>query len=99
MSTDLVVFRHDGIACSVTQEAVSLRDAVLERSALVGSVRNAIQNEAAIGAMKDIRSILKRIEDARKSVKEPVLELGRRIAEFAWPKYQAYFDGTASPRD
>ena len=23
------------------------------------------------------------------------LELGRRVADFSWPKYQAYFDGTA----
>jgi hypothetical protein len=27
------------------------------------------------------------------------LELGRKIAEYSWPKYQAYFDGTAQPRD
>ncbi|HEX7898183.1 MAG TPA: vanadium-dependent haloperoxidase [Planctomycetota bacterium] len=28
------------------------------------------------------------------------LELGRKIAAFSWPKYQAYFDGTApAPRD
>ena len=26
------------------------------------------------------------------------LRLGRRVAEFEWPKYQAYFDGTASVR-
>ena len=25
------------------------------------------------------------------------LELGRKIAEYSWPKYQAYFDGTARP--
>jgi len=25
------------------------------------------------------------------------LELGRKIAAFSWPKYQAYFDGTAPP--
>ena len=24
------------------------------------------------------------------------LELGRRVAQYSWPKYQAYFDGTAS---
>ncbi len=23
------------------------------------------------------------------------LELGRRIAQYSWPKYQAYFNGTA----
>jgi hypothetical protein len=27
------------------------------------------------------------------------LEMGRRIAEHSWPRYQAYFDGTAVPRD
>jgi hypothetical protein len=25
------------------------------------------------------------------------LALGRRVAEYSWPKYQAYFDGTAEP--
>jgi hypothetical protein len=27
------------------------------------------------------------------------LELGRRIANFSWPRYQAYFDGTATVRN
>jgi len=27
------------------------------------------------------------------------LEYGRRIAGYSWPKYQAYFDGTAAPRE
>lgn len=27
------------------------------------------------------------------------LELGRKIADFSWPRYQAYFDGTATVRD
>jgi len=26
------------------------------------------------------------------------LKLGRLIAEYSWPKYQAYFNGTASMR-
>ena len=26
------------------------------------------------------------------------LALGRDVATFSWPKYQAYFDGTAQPR-
>jgi len=26
------------------------------------------------------------------------LELGRTVAKYSWPKYQAYFDGTAKPR-
>jgi hypothetical protein len=25
------------------------------------------------------------------------LELGRKVADFSWPRYQAYFDGTATP--
>ncbi len=27
------------------------------------------------------------------------LEVGRKLAAWSWPKYQAYFDGTALPRD
>ena len=27
------------------------------------------------------------------------LDVGRRLAEWSWPKYQAYFDGTATPRE
>lgn len=76
---ELVVFEHDAIRCTPTEEAVALRDAILERSALVGAVRNAIHNEAAIAAMKEIRGMLNRVEDARKTVKEPVLDLCRRI--------------------
>jgi hypothetical protein len=27
------------------------------------------------------------------------LDMGRKIAAWSWPKYQAYFGGTAQPRE
>ena len=27
------------------------------------------------------------------------LKIGKQIADYVWPKYQAYWDGTAKPRD
>ena len=27
------------------------------------------------------------------------LEVGRKLADWSWPKYVAYFEGTATPRD
>jgi hypothetical protein len=27
------------------------------------------------------------------------LDVGRRLAAWSWPRYQAYFEGTARPRD
>ncbi len=27
------------------------------------------------------------------------LEIGRKLADYSWPKYEAYWNGTATPRD
>lgn len=27
------------------------------------------------------------------------LEVGRKLADYSWPKYRAYFEGTATVRD
>lgn len=77
MSTALI--KIDGMAVGLLQDAYAMRDAALESAALVGIVKTAPQNESAASAMKEVKRVLKLVEDARKEAKEPVLDLCRKI--------------------
>jgi uncharacterized membrane protein YqiK len=47
--------------------------------ALLGKVTNSEQNQRAVDAQARQKAVLKKIEDARKAIKEPFLEMGRAI--------------------
>lgn len=59
--------------------AIAKRDAILGESAGVVAVRNAIDYEAAGGIVAELKAIARDVEKARKDIKAPVLELGKRI--------------------
>jgi len=73
-----LIVRH-GDVVAVTQEAFALRDAALESSALIAVVRTEEDQRVAVDAQRMIKTLLDHAEAARKSVKEPVLDLGRDI--------------------
>lgn len=77
MSTALIL--HDGRAVTIAQEAEELKASALEKSALIAAVRNADDNTLANEALRELRSVSKAVEDARKKVKQPVLDLCRLI--------------------
>jgi hypothetical protein len=67
-------------------EAEAAKLAALNGTALIGSVNNPAQQQAAVNAVQDVKSILLAVERARKAIKEPLLEACRlidaRAAEF-----------------
>lgn len=79
----IVPFRTDGFRVVVDPRLAELRDAALERSALIGAVTDDASNAAATAVMQDLKGLLSTIEKTRKAAKEPVLDLGRQIDEVA----------------
>lgn len=64
-------------------EADAMKTSALELAALIGKVKDAYDQEAAVNAQKEIKRVLKLAEDSRKAIKEPVLDYGRRIDDTA----------------
>ena len=62
---------------------VEAKAEALESSALIGKVRNATENELAVQAQAKLKSVLQMVEASRKTVKAPVIELGRAIDRVA----------------
>jgi hypothetical protein len=67
------------MSASLTAAAEKLKTEALEKSGVVGAVRNAEENRTAVDAQADIARTLKLCEAARKAAKAPVIELGRII--------------------
>ena len=83
MSKDLVVYGVQSNAVVLNAEAIRLKDEALARSALIGLVNDAESNKEATGAMIDLKRVIAATEKTRKEVKEPILELGRKVDEAA----------------
>lgn len=79
----LMIIDRIGTQVSISPDAYSARDLALSKSALIGKVANAADQKVAVEAQADIYKIVCEVEKARKSVKQPVLDLGRRIDEVA----------------
>ena len=60
-------------------EAVEAKELALVHSALIGKVTNAKENDAAVEAMKRLKSLSLGFERERKAHKEPLLEAGRQL--------------------
>lgn len=78
---DIVIFERNDAALSIlpSGEAIALKSAALDVAAPITRVDNAEENEAAVKAQIALNDITRAIETARKKVKEPVLEFGRKI--------------------
>src|SRR5580658_7474823 len=66
-------------AVSAMPDAVALKVAILEECALIGGVKNAAQQEAAVQCLSKLKRILADTEKARKAIKEVHLEKCREI--------------------
>ena len=64
---------------TIAPEAIALKEAALEGSALIGKVTNAEQNEAASKAQARLKSVFRLFENSRVKMKEPALEYGRAV--------------------
>lgn len=71
--------RLDEIEVSGSAEFESKRTELVYSAAEIERVTNAEEQEVAVLVGKDIKGLLNKIEKSRKEVKQPVLDLGRRI--------------------
>lgn len=64
---------------SFTEQAERMRDVALADAALIGRVTNAEENDKCVVAQRAVHDLIALVEKSRKSVKEPVLKLGKEI--------------------
>jgi hypothetical protein len=64
---------------SFTEAAVALKTQALENVALIAKVSNAEQQEIAVAGQRDLRTVIKLVEDARKACKAPIIAIGKKI--------------------
>jgi hypothetical protein len=62
-----------------TQNAIALKESALATSALIGKVTNSTENEQAVIAQTELKTVIKLVEDARVKFKQPVLDYCRDI--------------------
>jgi hypothetical protein len=77
--TALMVLDNSALSVSVTPKAEELKLKALEQSSPVERVDNATQQEIAVAAQLALDNVMRATEKARKSIKAPVIELGRKI--------------------
>lgn len=78
-SKELVVVDQRLAAVKFAPQAMEIRRHALAVATMVDQVKSEDDQVCAVDAQRKIREALKTCEDARKAVKEPFLEIGRKI--------------------
>lgn len=82
--SDAIIIRNDSDRTAVfSGGAYARREAALDRSAGIATVKDADEQREAVAAQRDLKALLSDCEKGRVACKEPVLEFGRRIDEQA----------------
>lgn len=79
MSVLKLIGFSDDVEINLAQESLIAQEKILAQASQIKSVDNAFEAQVAADVMKEAAKITKEVEAARKSIKEPVLELGRKI--------------------
>lgn len=80
MTTDVIVAdKAEMPVFQIAGRALEVRDEALATAALIGKVENAEQNQTAVRAQVALKSVAQSFETARKKLKEPILEAGRKL--------------------
>jgi hypothetical protein len=82
MSTELII-ADGGYTLSLVPDAQRMQTQLLELGAGILDVDDATSNSLAVQAQVEIKTWIKRVEAARKLVKEPILAAGRRLDALA----------------
>lgn len=69
----------EGVTVSIADDAYTARTTAIEDAAFVTMVNSPFGAEQAASALRSLKSISKSVEDCRKQIKAPVLDLGRKI--------------------
>lgn len=73
----------DGIAISLSAEALHARDTVIAQAKGIATVSTADELQVAAVALRTLKGFLTKLESSRKEVKNPILEKGREIDRIA----------------
>lgn len=76
---ELLIVTGLDAAVSATDAARATRDVLLAKARRGTSVANTASAESAGAILKEIKTFTRSIEDARKEIKEPVLDISKRI--------------------
>ncbi len=79
----LIQLHGDGYQIKATPEAEKLKIKLLKESATIKKVKDKGDEALALAAASELAAFRKQLEATRKSVKEPVLQLGRKIDSVA----------------
>lgn len=79
----LAVAGINTVQVTVSPSAYQSRYAVLFDARAVTAVDSEFAQDLAVGTLKDLKALLKLVEDSRKEVKAPVISLGRSIDQEA----------------
>lgn len=82
-TSSFLALRNFGGVPEITPTAHTLKKQALELAKPIQKVENEQEQAAAVVAMRELKSIRTGIEATRKSVKAPVLELGKQIDSIA----------------
>jgi GTPase Era involved in 16S rRNA processing len=75
----LILVDAPGLTAVATEAARALIDEALAAGALIGAVRDAEENTAAVEAQTRIKAVIKQIEGAHRAAKDPLVQLGRKL--------------------
>ena len=73
----------ESIACEPTQSAIEARDGILAAAKTVITISDAEQLQVAGDVLREVDAFINRVEAGRKTVKEPVITVGRLIDDTA----------------
>jgi len=80
---EIIVPKIDVSALTVEPETIRLRDRYIENAKEIRLILNEEDQIAAVGALRDLKALRTSTEATRKSVKAPVLDVGKRIDALA----------------
>ncbi len=78
---ELIIISHDSNTVTVLNECKAIIEEALAKGALIGVVREATDNEAAVQAQVAIKTVRKAIEGAYRARKDPLVQLSRKLDE------------------
>jgi hypothetical protein len=81
--TEALILAGDGYQLTIAPEAFALRERALTKAANIVAVTSHDESYEAGHRVKEIAALRNLVERSRKAVKEPVLEVGRRIDQAA----------------
>ena len=81
--TEALILAGDGYQLTIAPEAFALRERALTKAANITAVTSHDESYEAGHRVKEIAALRNLVERSRKLVKEPVLEVGRRIDQAA----------------